>query len=89
MKLNPNYACLRHPQPRRSLFGSSAAAIPVIERAIRSAHVSADQYEALHDGHEVQGLQYAPRREFVISHVGKAYEPALQDLGVEYYQYVG
>ena len=48
LKLNPNYACLRHPQPRRSLSGSSAAAIPFIERAIRSAYVSADQYEALH-----------------------------------------
>ncbi|MDH5674501.1 MAG: hypothetical protein OEZ06_20405 [Myxococcales bacterium] len=47
------------------------------------------QYEALHDGHEVKGLEYAPRAEFVITHVGQSYEPAFQDLGVEYYKYVG
>ncbi len=47
------------------------------------------QYEALHDGHEVTGLNYVPSGEFVISHVGEKYEPAFQDLGIEYYKYVG
>lgn len=47
-----------------------------------------DQYEALHDGREVPGLNYAPSREFVISHIGEQYDPAFQDLGIEYYKYV-
>jgi hydroxymethylglutaryl-CoA synthase len=47
-----------------------------------------DQYEALHDGLEVPNLRYEPRREFVISRIGEIHEPAFQDLGVEYYEYV-
>ncbi len=47
------------------------------------------QYEALHDGHEVIGLDYVPSGEFMISHVGESYEPAFQDLAIEYYKYVG
>lgn len=46
-----------------------------------------EQYEALHDGHEAK-IFYEPRREFLISRVGRSYEPAFQDLGVEYYDYV-
>ncbi|MGD8860081.1 MAG: hypothetical protein PVI30_08705 [Myxococcales bacterium] len=46
------------------------------------------QYEALHDGHEVPDLVYAPQQEFVISHVGDRYDPAFQDLGIEYYKFV-
>jgi hydroxymethylglutaryl-CoA synthase len=46
------------------------------------------QYEALHDGHEVE-ISYVPQAEFVISHVGECYGSSFQDLGVEYYQYVG
>lgn len=45
------------------------------------------QYEALHDGHEA-GLMYEPKGEFRITRVGNTYEPAFQDLGVEYYEYV-
>jgi hydroxymethylglutaryl-CoA synthase len=47
-----------------------------------------EQYEALHDGEEVPDLKYAPRQEFIISHVGDRYERTFQDLGVEYYEYV-
>jgi hydroxymethylglutaryl-CoA synthase len=47
------------------------------------------QYEALHDGVDVEGLSYTPAGEFRIARVGKSYEPAFQDLGVEYYEYVG
>jgi hydroxymethylglutaryl-CoA synthase len=50
--------------------------------------LSREQYEALHDGREVPGLRYDPRAEFVISHVGHRYDPAFQDLGIEYYKYV-
>jgi hydroxymethylglutaryl-CoA synthase len=44
------------------------------------------QYEALHDGGEVEDLAY--RREgFVISRVGSRYDASFQDLAVEYYEY--
>lgn len=49
--------------------------------------LSQKEYEAIHDGREV-GLNYEPRGEFKISRVGSSYEPAFQDLGVEYYDYV-
>jgi hydroxymethylglutaryl-CoA synthase len=48
-----------------------------------------EQYEALHDGRDVSGINYEPTEEFVITHVGEKYDPAFQDLGVEYYKYVG
>jgi len=84
--------------------GDAAEAIPITpvagwEQAARrialkqalghAIDLSREQYEALHDGREVLGLHYAPRREFVISHVGECYDASFQDLGVEYYQYVG
>jgi hydroxymethylglutaryl-CoA synthase len=50
--------------------------------------LSKEQYEALHDGREVPNLDYTPRSEFVISRIGETHEPAFQDLGVEYYEYV-
>jgi hydroxymethylglutaryl-CoA synthase len=46
------------------------------------------QYEALHDGRELVDLEYVPKQEFVISHVGGRYERGFQDLAVEYYDYV-
>jgi hydroxymethylglutaryl-CoA synthase len=45
------------------------------------------QYEAIHDGREVL-VDYAPHDEFYIARVGRQYEAAFQDLGVEYYDYV-
>lgn len=44
------------------------------------------QYEALHDGRA--SVDYQPREEFYIARVGRQYDPAFQDLGVEYYEYV-
>jgi hydroxymethylglutaryl-CoA synthase len=44
------------------------------------------QYEAIHDGRETD-VKYQPHREFRISRVGSQYDPAFQDLGVEYYEY--
>jgi hydroxymethylglutaryl-CoA synthase len=84
--------------------GDAAEALPIIpvpgwqqvarrialKQALSCAiDLTREQYEALHDGRDVPGLHYAPRREFVISHVGERYEPAFQDLGIEYYKYVG
>jgi hydroxymethylglutaryl-CoA synthase len=74
------------------------AAVPGWERAARrigfapalaqAVDLTRDQYEALHDGFEVEGLSYTPSAEFRIARVGKSYETSFQDLGVEYYEYV-
>jgi hydroxymethylglutaryl-CoA synthase len=48
-----------------------------------------EQYKALHDGRKAKGLDYLPRNEFVIEKVGRADERQFQDLGIEYYRYVG
>jgi hypothetical protein len=32
-------------------------------------------------------VKYQPQREFRIARVGRQYDPAFQDLGVEYYEY--
>jgi hydroxymethylglutaryl-CoA synthase len=47
------------------------------------------QYTALHDGRRVTDLQYIPRDEFVIDRVGGADDRLFQDIGIEYYKYVG
>jgi hydroxymethylglutaryl-CoA synthase len=51
--------------------------------------LDASQYEALHDGRRVIGLSYLPRHEFVIDKVGHTDQRQFQDLGIEYYRYVG
>jgi hydroxymethylglutaryl-CoA synthase len=68
---------------------ASAASRIGLARALEGAvELSREQYEALHDGAEVPGLAYTPRQEFRIARVGQSYDPAFQDLGVEYYEYV-
>jgi hydroxymethylglutaryl-CoA synthase len=47
------------------------------------------QYEALHDGRRVDGLDYSPRNEFVVDRVGYSEGRHFTDLGIEYYRYVG
>jgi hydroxymethylglutaryl-CoA synthase len=76
--------------PIRPVHGWETAARKIqLKRALGEAlDLTRQQYEALHDGREVHGLAYAPRDEFVISHVGDKYEATFQDLGVEYYKYV-
>jgi hydroxymethylglutaryl-CoA synthase len=46
------------------------------------------QYEALHDGRQVHGLDYIARNEFVIERVGTADDRHFSDLGIEYYRYI-
>jgi hydroxymethylglutaryl-CoA synthase len=58
---------------------------PALRQAVELTRA---QYEALHDGADVDGLSYTPAGEFAISRVGKSYETSFQDLGVEYYEYV-
>jgi hydroxymethylglutaryl-CoA synthase len=76
--------------PIRAVAGWMSAAERIgVRRATEGAiDLTREQYEALHDGHEVD-IAYVPQDEFVISHVGERYDPAFQDLGVEYYKYVG
>ena len=50
--------------------------------------LSFDQYTALHDGRHAKGLNYVPRNEFVIEHVGNIDERHFSDLGIEYYGYI-
>jgi hydroxymethylglutaryl-CoA synthase len=47
------------------------------------------QYEALHDGRRVHDLDYLPNDEFIIERVGDREDRQFQDLGIEYYRYVG
>lgn len=77
--------------PIRAVKGWEAAARQIrFKRALEGCiDLTRQQYEALHDGHEVRDLNYEPTEEFVITHVGECYDPAFQDLGVEYYKYVG
>jgi hydroxymethylglutaryl-CoA synthase len=51
--------------------------------------VDREQYVALHDGRHVAGLEFAPKNEFVVDHVGVSEERNFQDAGIEYYRYVG
>jgi len=51
--------------------------------------LSQRQYEALHDRRDAADIDYSPSNEFAIRGVGKKYEPGFQDLGVEYYEFVG
>ncbi|HSD70613.1 MAG TPA: hypothetical protein VLB07_13735 [Woeseiaceae bacterium] len=51
--------------------------------------LTAAQYEALHDGRRPTGLEYLPHHEFVIDKVGRTDQRQFQDLGIEYYRYVG
>ena len=46
-----------------------------------------EQYESLHDGHRVAGLDYLPRNEFIIDRVGRTDQRLFQDVGIEYYRY--
>jgi hydroxymethylglutaryl-CoA synthase len=47
-----------------------------------------EQYEALHDGRRVTGLDYLPRNEFIIDRVGSFEERHFSDLGIEYYKFI-
>lgn len=67
----------------------AAAARIGARRALSGAiDLTREQYEALHDGHNVDGLAGPIPGTFAISRVGETYEPAFQDLAVEYYEFV-
>ena len=47
------------------------------------------QYADLHDGRRVTDLDYLPKDEFVIEKIGQTDHRQFQDMGIEYYRYVG
>ena len=58
--------------------------------ALKSAvDLTEAQYAAMHDGRGVSGLGYEPSDEFIVDRVGQHDERHFQDLGIEYYRYVG
>ncbi len=65
---------------RRSVLSSQAANARDLSRA---------QYEALHDGRFVAGLDAGVRDEFIIDRVGRTEDRHFQDYGIEYYRYTG
>ncbi len=69
-------------------FATAASRIGFARSLEGAVDLSREQYEALHDGTELPELGYAPKDEFTIARVGKTYESAFQDLGVEYYEFV-
>ena len=67
----------------------TAAARIGLARSLEGAvDLSQEEYEALHDGHEVT-LSLDIKREFVIDRIGEADDSTFQDVGIEYYRYVG
>jgi hydroxymethylglutaryl-CoA synthase len=59
------------------------------DKAMETAiDLTREQYERLHDGRRVTGLDYDPEDEFVIERVGMTEERHFQDIGIEYYRYV-
>ena len=59
-------------------------------KAMESAiDLDESQYIAMHDGRRATNLDYLPQQEFVIDKVGQSDERQFQDIGIEYYRYVG
>jgi hydroxymethylglutaryl-CoA synthase len=54
-----------------------------------SIDLNKQQYEALHDGRHAADLEYLAKDEFVIEKVGQTDQRQFQDVGIEYYRYVG
>jgi hydroxymethylglutaryl-CoA synthase len=67
----------------------ATAAIGFGESMEFAVDLNEEQYTALHAGRRVPNLDYLPRNEFVIDKVGHTDERQFQDIGIEYYRYVG
>jgi hydroxymethylglutaryl-CoA synthase len=76
--------------PLQVVAGWESAARRIhLEEALRPAiDITADQYLALRDGAEPDGLRMVPAAEFVIERIGSQVGNGFQDAGVEYYRYV-
>jgi hydroxymethylglutaryl-CoA synthase len=67
----------------------AAASIRFADAMELAVDLNQEQYEALHDGRRITGLSYIPQCEFVIDKVGRSDRRQFQDIGIEYYRYVG
>lgn len=67
----------------------ATAAIGFAKAMELAVDLTREQYEALHDGRRVTGLDYVPQNEFVIERVGCSDQRQFQDVGIEYYRYAG
>jgi hydroxymethylglutaryl-CoA synthase len=72
-----------------SQWRDAAASIRFADAMELAVDLNREQYEALHDGRRVTGLSYIPQSEFVIDKVGHSDHRQFQDIGIEYYRYVG
>jgi hydroxymethylglutaryl-CoA synthase len=77
--------------PARVMPGWREAALKVSMRNALAGPIDLTQaqYEALHDGRLAPNLPPAPQRGFVIDRIGHRNETRFQDLGVEYYRFLG
>ena len=66
----------------------ATAAIGFARAMSTAVDLNFDQYVALHDGRRPGDLDYVPKAEFIIEHVGRSDERHFSDLGIEYYRYV-
>jgi hydroxymethylglutaryl-CoA synthase len=67
----------------------AALRIGFAEALAGAIDLSQGQYEALHDRRDAADIDYRPQNEFAIHRIGKKYDAGFQDLGVEYYEFVG
>ena len=66
----------------------AAAKIQFADAMELTLDLNREQYETLHDGRRVQGLDYIATNEFVIDRVGTKTDRHFSDLGIEYYRYI-
>ena len=59
------------------------------EALATAVDLSESQYTAMHDGRRVQDIDIVEENEFVVAGVGRRDERHFQDIGIEYYRYVG
>src|SRR5690606_24364739 len=67
----------------------AAARIDVGRSLAGAVDLDRGQYEALHDGEVPGGLAANASSGFVIADVGRRNDPDWQDIGIEYYRFVG
>jgi hydroxymethylglutaryl-CoA synthase len=68
---------------------NAARRIGFVQALEGALDLSQRQYEALHDRRDAADIEYRPKNEFAIHRIGQKYDAGFQDLGVEYYEFVG
>ena len=67
----------------------ASAKIRFGEALSTAVDLSESQYMAMHDGRRVRDLDVVEENEFVVADVGRREDRHFQDVGIEYYRYVG